>query len=444
MPEALISNTENQEIESLDPLLDREIIAAILKVNSRCNIRCYPTNEAVVDDHGAVSEKTGTDCYMYKEDTTYRTAEKQMTLQTVDRIGQRLGEDAERRQSHRKVVIFHGGEPLLAPPEFFSEAIAKLGSYLPEYTELVTTIETNGTLLTSEHLEVFREANTRVGISLDGDRDANKGRVYANGRETFDEVMAAVELINQPRYRHLFGGCLAVLNLEADPLQTYDFFKRLLVPDNLPRANRKNPSLDFLMPLGGWGDDSPYESEVQRLSRPYATWMAPIHKRWLERDRGLLRLRSTQTILNKIQRIQDNHDAFGGDGRSQVVINTNGTYALTDTMLYGGDGVTSLAASVYSHSFERAEAIMARRLTKLGAAVVPKICREVCPKETSEICGGGNIPNREYQGSYDNPSSLCGDLSRTIADVRGYAVAYTYAKRHDDAVEPFLVNIAKT
>lgn len=373
---------------------------------------------------------------MYKHDTD-RTQPKLMSMQTVEAVGQRLGEDARKRHSRRKIVVWHGGEPLLAPPDFFDEATERIKKHLPEDTELLTKIETNATLLSDPHLKVFKKHNTRVGISLDGDSETNAGRVYANGRETFDSVMEAVGRINQPYYRHLFAGFLAVMNTDADPMKTYDFFRGMLVPDDLPRADRRNPTIDFLPPLGGHGPDYPYESEEHRASKPYAHWLAPITRRWLEQDTDLFNLRLAQGVIDKMRGRPESLDALGNDMRGQIVVKTNGVCQLTDTLLYAGQGITDLAVSVHSHTFEQIGEAATRRLHQLGALVLPQVCAEVCPKQTSSVCGGGNIPNRFKDGKFDQPSSLCGDLSMIIADVRGAAVALTEDARHDRALAAY-------
>lgn len=433
---------EQPQVESHIP----EIEAVILKVHRDCNFRCYPIEaEDVKEGLPIVSEQGGTECYMYKHDTD-RTQPKMMSMQTIDAVARQLGDDARRHGSYQKVVIWHGGESLLAPPDFFDEATQRLRHYMPEDTELLTKIETNGTRLDDSYLKVFKKHNTRVGISLDGDREANAGRVYVNGRETFDSVMEAVDRINQPYYRHLFAGFLAVMNTDADPIKTYDFFRAMLTPDGKPRADGRNPTIDFLPPLGGHSQDYPYESEAHRASKPYAHWLAPITRRWLEQDTGLFNLRLTQGIIDKMRGRPGSLDALGNDMRGQIVVKTNGVCQLTDTLLYAGQGITDLAVSVHSHSFEQIGEAATRRLQQLGALTLPQVCAEVCPKQTSSVCGGGNIPNRFKDGKFDQPSSLCGDLSMMIADVRGAAVALTEDARHDRALATYFqhMNIATT
>lgn len=90
-------------------------------------------------------------------------------------------------------IIFHGGEPLLIDAITYEKLILKLIELNPN---IKLSIQTNGTLLTKEHIDVFKKYNVSIGISLDGyNEEMNKCRVYANGKNTFNIVMKKIELL---------------------------------------------------------------------------------------------------------------------------------------------------------------------------------------------------------------------------------------------------------
>ena len=98
---------------------------------------------------------------------------------------------------------------------------------------------------TTEFCELFLAERVLVGISLDGDRAANDlHRRYANGRSSYDQVLRAVALLRQERYRAMYAGLLATIDIRSDPVAVY----RAL-------ADLEPPNLDFLLPHGTW--DSP-------------------------------------------------------------------------------------------------------------------------------------------------------------------------------------------
>lgn len=419
----------------------REVGSFILKVHGECQLRCYPGED--------VDGLKTTDCYMYKKDTEHLERPRVMSLDTAAAAAEQMGKDARKHHSARKKITAHGGEPTLASAEHIAQIFQLFADAMPKYTLLETSIETNGIKLGKDpaYLEVFRRFGTRVGISLDGDETANASRVYHSGRPSFGDTMAGIEAISKARYRHLFGGILAVLNPDNPNMKTYHFFKDILAPGDYPLSDvvvgNRPRVLEFLLPVQNFVDP-PYKNEVHRKSKPYAGWLNPIMQEWMLYDRDLFTLRTPQLILNKMAGRAVNHDALGGDGMGQLVINTNGTYALTDTMLYAGDGITTLPASVYKHSIEQASGMAYRKLQGLGAIGMPKVCAQDCPKEISGLCGGGNIPSR-YTGEgdepFDNPSVLCGDLGQIIATVRGLAATLGSDRRRDTMVDHLLPNI---
>src|SRR5262249_33964630 len=105
------------------------------------------------------------------------------------------------------------------------------------------------------------------GISLDGDRTANdRHRRFADGRSSHAEVLRALALLDQPRFRGIFAGILCTVDLRNDPEEVYD-----AVPAPYP------PALDPLLPHATW--DNPPE-RYDRGDRAYGAWLAAIYRRW--------------------------------------------------------------------------------------------------------------------------------------------------------------------
>jgi len=80
-------------------------------------------------------------------------------------------ETPENRRKYSAPCV-HGGEPLLFPP-------ADLRTILKTMFDLYgkASIQTNGVLITDEHLAMFKEFNVGVGVSIDGDTAVtNQGR----------------------------------------------------------------------------------------------------------------------------------------------------------------------------------------------------------------------------------------------------------------------------
>jgi len=97
--------------------------------------------------------------YCYQN--TQRAAGNLRAQYDMDRMKQALAEEG------REFSLF-GGEALLVPEEdledLWSWGLQKFGS---------NSVQTNGTLITPRHIELFRKYNVSVGISIDGPGELN-------------------------------------------------------------------------------------------------------------------------------------------------------------------------------------------------------------------------------------------------------------------------------
>lgn len=125
--------------------------------------------------------------------------------------------------------IWHGGEPLLMGFEFFAK-IAEIQDKLgPEYT-FSNGVQTNGTLLTEEFVDLFKEKSFGVGVSLDGPQWLHDlQRPYPDGRGSFGDVMSGIALLRERMSNNghsAFGGVIAVLtqNTLVNLDELYEFF----------------------------------------------------------------------------------------------------------------------------------------------------------------------------------------------------------------------------
>ena len=83
---------------------------------------------------------------------------------------------------------FQGGEPLLAGKDFFRFFFSSCKERQRPGVTVQFCVQTNGTLLDDEWCDLFLEYGCLVGVSLDGDREGTRYRVYPDGRSSFDDV----------------------------------------------------------------------------------------------------------------------------------------------------------------------------------------------------------------------------------------------------------------
>jgi len=145
----------------------------VLKIHSRCNLAC---------DY----------CYMYElADQSWRDQPRSMSRAVVKATARRVAEHARRHKIDSVRVILHGGEPLLAGADLISFLARAFRTALGPGIRLDLRAQTNGALLSSAIVNIMRESDIRVSISLDGDRTANdRHRRTRRGEASYDAVDA--------------------------------------------------------------------------------------------------------------------------------------------------------------------------------------------------------------------------------------------------------------
>ncbi len=151
-----------------------------------------------------------------------RSDRRRMTAATIDAIGRNvLG---SRLLAEETTLVWHAGEPLVLPPDWYAEAFTKLSRHIPADKRLRHAFQTNGMFIDDRWVELFRAWDVIVGVSLDGPRHLHdRNRVTRHGKGTFDAVLAGIRRLQQQDYPfHV----ISVLSREAldDPDQMVDFY----------------------------------------------------------------------------------------------------------------------------------------------------------------------------------------------------------------------------
>ena len=91
-------------------------------------------------------------------------------------------------------VVWHAGEPLVLPPDFYEEAFAIAQRYTPSDTHLTHSFQTNAVLITDEWCRLFKRFHTQVGVSIDGPAFLHdRHRKTRDGKGTWHRVMEGVK-----------------------------------------------------------------------------------------------------------------------------------------------------------------------------------------------------------------------------------------------------------
>ncbi len=360
----------------------------VLKIHSRCDLAC---------DY----------CYVYAMgDHTWRSRPAVITAEAISAAAHRIAEHCRIHQLPDVTVILHGGEPLLAGHSVIRSIAAALRSAVPHTTQLTLYVQTNGMLLTENMLDLLLELDIQVGVSLDGGAGQHdRHRRTVGGKGSYQRIAGALRLLNSGRYRRLYRGLLCVIDLDADPLDTY---RSLL--DFQP------PKLDFLLPHGNWTVPPPHRSPGDHRT-PYGDWLVAVFDHWYGAPHRETGVRIFEEIM---------HLAFGGSSQSELiglspvallVIDTDGAIEQVDTLRSVHHGAAATGMNVFGNDFDEVLTHPAIAARQIGTEALSKICRDC---RIHRICGAGHYPHRYRRGSgFRNPSVYCPDLTRLIEHIVG-------------------------
>ncbi|MCD0452585.1 FxsB family radical SAM/SPASM domain protein [Actinocorallia sp. API 0066] len=353
----------------------------VLKIHSRCNLAC---------DY----------CYMYESpDQGWKTQPRRMARTTVDLAVSRIAEHAHAHRLPALTVVLHGGEPLLAGVEHLRHTVTALRAALPD-TRVAVQVQTNGTLLDPVFLDLFAALDVRVGVSLDGDAWAHdRHRTRRDGGGSHADVLRGLDLLTSPRYRPLFGGLLATIDLANDPVVTYE---ALLA--------HGPPEIDFLLPHGTW--DLPPPGRPPDLSTPYGDWLVKVFDRWYGAPVRETRIRLFGEILHLLLGRPSRSETIGLSPVAVVVVETNGRIEQVDSLKSAFDGASRTPLHLARDSFDDALLVPGVAARQIGARALSPACLSC---DLHRVCGAGLYPHRHRSGTgFHNPSVYCPDLYRLI------------------------------
>ena len=148
----------------------------IKPASGRCNLRCR-----YCFYHDISEQREAHDLGMMSAET----------LELLVREGMALAEE-------QISFMFQGGEPMLRGLDFYRKLIDLEKQYARPGLRIAHAIQTNGTLITEEWADFFREHHFLVGLSLDGTRELHDGnRVDAAGRGSWNAAVRGLEILKK-------------------------------------------------------------------------------------------------------------------------------------------------------------------------------------------------------------------------------------------------------
>lgn len=359
------------------------ITSFLVKIASRCNLAC---------DY----------CYVYEHaDQSWREQPRVMSTSTRDQLAMRLGEYAEAAALREMVVVFHGGEPLLAGAQAIADSARAIRSAVRTSTEVGFCLQTNGTLIDEAALVALADASIGVSLSLDGPARANDlHRLDHAGRSSFQAARRGLELLKSKS--SIYSGLIAVVDPRISAEEVLSFVSQY-----------EPPRFDFLLPDANHERQPPGRGNDPDV---YVRWLIDAFDVWFDRY-AHLPVRLFEAILDGLAGLPSGTDALGVGDVTLLTIETDGSFHDLDVLKITRQGATALAKHADQHTIAEVatspEIAAHRRLLSLdGLAPVCQRCPEV------GICGGGSVPHRYSADGFTNPTIYCREMLALIAHAR--------------------------
>jgi uncharacterized protein len=312
---------------------------------------------------------------------------------TRRQVAARIGEYAHLVDLQELLLVFHGGEPLLAGPECIAETTEWVRRAVPATTRVDASLQTNGLLLTDDALDLFERHNISVSVSIDGPAEANDlHRLTHGGGSSSSKALDAIQRLGH--HPAIYSGLIAVVDPSVSPGDLLGFFHEL-----------NPPCLDFLLPDSHHLRPPPNRDKDPDL---YLRWLLRAFDIWFDIYPNL-KIRTFDTLLKGIAGLPSNTDAFGFGDVSLLTIETDGSFHDLDVLKIARQGATGTGLTIWTAAVEeaaRSPQIEAHRhlLSLDGLSETCQHCPEV------KICGGGAVPHRFADDGFRHPTVYCREM----------------------------------
>ena len=356
---------------------ESQLDTVLIKTASRCNIDCSY-------------------CYVYQgPDTTWRAQPKRMRPEVLTAVRDRLIEQAE-RQPVGFAIVLHGGEPLLLGLKDLAALLRGLRVSLSPQSYPIS-IQTNGTLLSQNFLDLLAETHTSVSVSIDGPLEVNNlARRDHRGKSTFEETVRGIRLLSaHSESASLFAGTLSVIQPTVDPRLVYEFLKSL-----------DTPSIDFLLQDGNHDRLPPGKKHFD--STEYGQWLVGLLDLYFA-DASPVPIRVVDDTIKLCLGGASQKEGQGNGRYGILIVETNGEIRKNDTLRASFEGADKFSRQ-WNIANTPISAVLSSNEYNAYAHMQVPTCSKCQRCQLFAICGGG-MPLYRWSAArgYDNPSIYCHD-----------------------------------
>jgi uncharacterized protein len=353
----------------------------VLKIAELCNLNCSY-------------------CYMYnKGDSSFRLRPKFMSREVAEAMLARIASYGQRHNLRKIAFALHGGEPLLIGTEWvqwFLERAHAIGSSAG--IAFAFGIQTNGTLLDQDWVDLLSTHKVMIGVSCDGPEEWNDlSRSDFAGGGSYSKIRAAIELLAATRGAD--WGVLTVVNPLAPPRAVLKHFVDLGVDQ-----------IDFLWPEYNHDSAPPWPTGA------LANYYCELFDYWYNELPSPPKIRWFTNAMVLLLGGRSDCDVLGTNPVTDIMVESDGSWEPLDTLRICGDGMTRTGLDVRRSDVEE---IWKAPLYQIGLRSQELLSEQCQSCSYRRICGGGYLPHRySRDNGFANPSVHCGDLLAVLSHIR--------------------------
>jgi len=241
---------------------------------------------------GSICNLTCKYCYYLEKSQLYTQGVQRVqgglhTLMSDETLERFIQQYIESQTQPQVLFTWHGGEPLMRPLSFYKKVLELQRRYAGG-RQIDNCLQTNGTLLTDEWCQFFRENNWLIGLSIDGPQEFHdEYRRARGGQPSFHKVMQGIEMLKKHGVEWNVMGVVNDFNADY-PLDVYHFYK-----DIGAQYIQFTPIIERLIPhadgrhLASIADGQQGELADSTVApEQYAHFVCTIFDEWVRKDVG--------------------------------------------------------------------------------------------------------------------------------------------------------------
>ncbi len=306
-------------------------------------------------------------------------------------------------------VVWHAGEPLAAGIKFYRDADAVIRKALPEGIRFKYCIQTNGTLITDEWCQLFKELDVHLGVSVDGPAFINdKFRLDKTGKGSLAKVIEGVECLKR---NNIGFHTISVITKDAvkEPEPIFNFL-RSLEPESIAFNVEEIEGVHASSSLSSVSEEE-FGQFMRRMHELSFAINDPNYVRELRQAHHAV----IGSLMNFPHQLTMETNPL-----SIINVDTKGNFSSFSPELLGmnhADYGDFILGNFLESGIE--ELLLSPKFRRMTESIIEgvKKCEATC--EYFHFCGGGAPSNKLFEnGSFDSAETMhCRMTKKVVTDI---------------------------